>query len=162
MAIRKLRIYGDPILRKQSKTVKDINENIITLIEDMRETLDESNGVGLAAVQVGALRRIILVKPEEDEEAMVLINPEIVECDGAEVGLEGCLSVPGKHGKVERPQKIKVKAMDAYGKDLDFEAEDFVARIICHEVDHTNGILYTDKIYENQLFDDEDLVESDL
>ena len=149
-------------MRKQSKTVKEINENIITLIEDMRETLDESNGVGLAAVQVGALRRIILVKPEEDEEAMVLINPEIVECDGAEVGLEGCLSVPGKHGKVERPQKIKVKAMDVEGKNLEFEAEEFVARIICHEVDHTNGILYTDKIYENQLFDDEDLVESDL
>lgn len=162
MAIRKLRIDGDPILRKQSKTVKEINENIITLIEDMRETLDESNGVGLAAVQVGSLRRIILVKPEEDEKAMVLINPEIVECDGAEVGLEGCLSVPGKHGKVERPQKIQVKAMDADGKNLEFEAEDFVARIICHEVDHTNGILYTDKIYENQLFDDEDLVESDL
>ena len=162
MAIRKLRIDGDPILRKQSKTVKEINENISTLIADMRETLDESNGVGLAAVQVGALRRIILVKPEEDEEAMVLINPEIVECDGAEVGLEGCLSVPGKHGKVERPQKIKVKAMDVEGKNLEFEAEDFVARIICHEVDHTNGILYTDKIYENQLFDDEDLVESDL
>ena len=162
MAIRKLRIDGDPILRKQSKTVKEINENISTLIADMRETLDASNGVGLAAVQVGALRRIILVKPEEDEEAMVLINPEIIECDGSEVGLEGCLSVPGKHGKVERPQKIKVKAMDVEGKNLEFEAEDFVARIICHEVDHTNGILYTDKIYENQLFDDEDLVESDL
>lgn len=152
MAVRKLRVNDDPILRKKSKTVKEINDNILNLIQDMKDTLVVADGVGLAAVQVGSLRRVILVQPDAEEEPMVLINPEIVEQSGCELGTEGCLSVPGKHGTVERPTKIKVKAMNIDGENIEFEAEDFEARIICHEVDHTNGILYIDKIYEDELY----------
>lgn len=153
MAVRKLRIDGDPILRKKSKTVTEINDSILNLINDMKETLEKADGVGLAAVQVGSLRRVIIVQPEAEGEVKVLINPEIIEKNGCETGTEGCLSVPGKYGTVERPQNIKVRAMNMDGEEYEFVAEDFEARIICHEVDHTNGILYTDKIYNDELFE---------
>lgn len=162
MAVRKLRINDDPILRKKSKTVKEINDNILTLVQDMKETLEKEEGVGLAAVQVGSLRRVILVQPIAEEEPKVLINAEIVEQSGCELGTEGCLSIPGMHGSVERPTKIKVKAMNIDGEDIEFVAEDFEARIICHEVDHTNGILYTDKIYKDEVYYDNVIEESDI
>lgn len=154
MAVRKLRVNDDPILRKKSKTVSEINDSILNLINDMRDTLNKEQGVGLAAVQVGSLRRVILVQPDEEIEARVLINPEIIEESGCEIGTEGCLSIPGKHGNVKRPTKIRVKAMDINSEQIDFYAEEFEARIICHEVDHTNGILYTDKIYNHELYEE--------
>lgn len=149
MAIRKIRIDGDPILRKKSKDVKEINEKIYELVEDMVETMINANGVGLAAVQVGVLKRIIVVDPEpdnEDAEFQVLLNPEIIQSSGKEEGMEGCLSIPNRRGIVERPTTIKVKYMDLDGNEQIMEAHDFHARELCHEIDHTLGILYKDKM----------------
>lgn len=149
MAIRKIRIDGDPILRKISKPVKEINDKIYELIDDMVETMFHEQGVGIAAVQVGVLRRIIVIDPEpdnEDGDIMVLINPEIVESSGEEEGLEGCLSIPGRRGIVPRPTYVKVKYVNEDGENVEFEAHDFVARELCHEIDHMDGILYKDKM----------------
>ena len=152
MAIRKIRTDEDPILRKKSKTVTNYNDRLKVLIDDMFETMDLAPGVGLAAPQIGILKRIIVVDNREEdngegEEPMRfhMINPEIVEKDGEEVSMEGCLSVPGKQGTVKRAKHIKVKYNDLEGKENLMEAEDFLARIIQHETDHLDGILYTDK-----------------
>lgn len=149
MAIRKIRIDGDPILRKKSKDVKEINDRIYEIVEDMVDTMVNANGVGLAAVQVGILKRIIVVDPmpdDEDGEFEVLLNPEIIESSGKEEGMEGCLSIPNKRGIVERPTYIKVKYMNLDGEEKVMEAYDFHARELCHEIDHTLGILYKDKM----------------
>ncbi|MCF8018224.1 MAG: peptide deformylase [Vallitaleaceae bacterium] len=143
MALRKLRIDGDDILRKKSKTVDNITERIKELVEDMIETMYESQGVGLAAPQVGVLRRVFIV--DIGDGPIIFINPVIEEVEGEQYGLEGCLSVPGKQGDVLRPYKIKVKATDIEGTEFELEAEAFLARAICHEYDHLEGILYTDK-----------------
>lgn len=152
MAIRKIRTDEDPILRKKSKTVTNYNDRLKVLIDDMFETMDLAPGVGLAAPQIGILKRIIVVDNREEdndegEEPMrfYMINPEIIEKDGEEVSMEGCLSVPGKQGTVKRAKHIKVKYNDLEGKENLMEAEDFLARIIQHETDHLDGILYTDK-----------------
>ncbi|MBS6534476.1 peptide deformylase [Peptoniphilus harei] len=152
MAIRKIRTDEDPILRKKSKTVTNYNDRLKVLIDDMFETMDLAPGVGLAAPQIGILKRVIVVDNREEdngegEEPMrfYMINPEIIEKDGEEVSMEGCLSVPGKQGTVKRAKHIKVKYNDLEGKENLMEAEDFLARIIQHETDHLDGILYTDK-----------------
>lgn len=164
MAIRNLRIEGDPILRKTSRVVEELNENIINLIEDMKETMYLNEGVGLAAPQVGVLKRVVVVDvgdvDEDDEQlgkgedipdgAIVLINPEIIRQDGEQVGLEGCLSVPQRSGEVKRPSHIIVKAKNENFEDVEFEARNFFARAICHEIDHLNGILYIDKLENTQ------------
>ena len=156
MAIRMLRIEGDPILRKVSREVTELTDNIKTLIEDMKETMYEHEGVGLAAPQVGVLKRVIVVDvsdvSEDDEpndypdHVIVLLNPEIIEADGEQIWQEGCLSVPETSGEVKRPSHIVVRAKDENFEDITFEANNFFARALCHEIDHLNGILYIDKI----------------
>lgn len=152
MAIRKIRIDEDPILRKKSKIVTNYNDRLKTLIDDMYETMDVAYGVGLAAPQIGILKRLIVVdnRDENEENGMrfYMINPQIIEKEGEEVSMEGCLSVPGKQGKVKRAKNIKVKYNDLDGNEKFIEAEDFLARIIQHETDHLDGILYTDKAIE--------------
>ena len=143
MAIRNIVKNNDPLLKKRSREVENIDEKIITLLDDMRETLAVSNGVGLAAPQVGILRRIILV--DTGDEVLELINPVIVKQSGHQDSLEGCLSVPGIRGHVYRPQKVTVQGYDREGNLMEYKAQDYVATIFCHETDHLDGILFTDK-----------------
>lgn len=146
MALRKVVYEGDDILRKKAKTVKEFNEKISELVDDMFETMKEYDGVGLAAPQVGMLKRIVVIDVgnEEEPQRIELINPEIVETSGEIEGDEGCLSLPGKTGIVKRPEKVKVKAFDRNGKEIIVEGEGLLARALCHELDHLEGILYTD------------------
>lgn len=144
MALRNIRINEDPILRKISKVVKNIDERTQILIDDMLDTMYESNGIGLAAPQVGILKRVVVIGIGDGP--IILINPEIVETNGEVKDVEGCLSVPGKQGNVIRPQYVKVKAEDRDGNSIEIQGEDLLARALCHEIDHLNGILYTDKI----------------
>lgn len=147
MALRNIRVDGDPILRKKSKKVEEVNEKIINLLEDMVETMNEADGVGLAAPQIGILRRIVVV--DIGEGPIKMINPEFVEMSiEDEIDVEGCLSVPGKAGTVKRPIKVVVKYTDENNEEKILKGEDFLARVICHEIDHLNGVLYTDKVEE--------------
>lgn len=148
MALRMLRYEGDEILRKKSKVVKNITNKIIMLLEDMAETMYEKEGVGLAAPQVGVLRRIIVIDSGEGLEEY--INPEIIEYSGTQKGREACLSLPGKNGLVERPEYVKVKAQDRDGNEIIVEATENKAVIFCHEIDHLEGIIYTDKVIEEE------------
>lgn len=146
MALRNIRGEEDPILRKQSKEVKEVTPRIRELIEDMYETMYEANGVGLAAPQVGILKRVIVVDVGvEENDPHVFINPVITSAEGSCSGTEGCLSVPGVYGTVDRPQRITLEYLDEYGDARTLDAEDYFARAICHEVDHLNGILFIDK-----------------
>lgn len=147
MAVRGIRTDDDPILRKKSKDVNEVNERMKELISDMFETMDEADGVGLAAPQVGILRKIIVVD-NRDGVRFSLINPEIIEKDGSEKGFEGCLSIPNKQGTVERCTHVIVKYMDEDENEKQIEAKDFLARILQHEIDHLDGILYTDRATE--------------
>ena len=148
MALRTIRIDGDSALLKKSRTVTDFNERLHTLLDDMRETLMEANGVGLAAPQVGILRRAVLVLDikdgEEEDQLIELINPEIIEADGEQSGAEGCLSVPGVWGIVTRPEHVRVRAQDRYGDWFEVEGEGLTARAFCHEIDHLEGRLFTE------------------
>lgn len=143
MALRNIRINEDPILRKISKVVKNIDKRTQILIDDMLDTMYEANGVGLAAPQVGILKRVVVI--DIGDGPIILINPEIVEANGEVKDVEGCLSVPGKQGNVIRPKYVKVKAEDRDGNSIEIQGEDLLARALCHEIDHLNGILYTDK-----------------
>jgi len=147
MALRNIVEDGDEILRKRAREVTEIDDRIRTLVEDMAETMAASHGVGIAAPQVGILKRIFLAvpDPDEDETPMVFINPEIIRQEGSQRGEEGCLSVPGMVGTVERPATVKLKALDIEGNERTYEFSDFAAVVICHENDHLNGVLYTDK-----------------
>jgi peptide deformylase len=146
MAIRQIRYVEDPILRKVAREVTEINERIKTLLEDMVETMYEYDGVGLAAPQVGILRRVIVI--DVGEGPIKMINPEIIEQEGEIVDTEGCLSIPNKSGTVKRPEKVKVKYLDENGVERILEGTGLLARAICHEVDHLNGILFIDKMIE--------------
>lgn len=146
MAIRQIRVEGDPLLRKKSRNIEKIDEKIKVLSEDMLETMEKAEGVGLAAPQVGILKRLIVI--DIGEGPLVCINPKITEKSGEELDEEGCLSVPGKSGKVLRPKKISVEFMDLEGIQKEIEAEDLLARVFCHEIDHLEGILYIDKLEE--------------
>lgn len=144
MAIRKIRLDGDDVLRKTCKPVEKMTPRIQTLIDDMFDTMYEANGVGLAAPQVGILKRIVVIDICEGE-AYTLINPQIIEADGEQEGDEGCLSLPGLVGTVKRPQHVICKAYDRDMNEITVEGEGLLARAICHELDHLDGILYKDK-----------------
>lgn len=143
MALRVIRTDEDPLLRKISRPIKNIDERTKTLLNDMLETMYDAQGIGLAAPQVGILRRCITVDVGEGPHQM--INPEIIEETGSDIDVEGCLSVPNFNGTVERPEEIKVKYQDIDGVEHTIEASGLFARCICHEIDHLDGILFTDK-----------------
>ena len=149
MAIRNIRTDKDEILRKKCRKVDEINDRVKTLVKDMFDTMYASEGVGLAAPQVGILKRIAVI--DAGNGPITLINPEIIETDGLELDKEGCLSLPGKQGLVERPKKLKVKALDINGEEFVLEGEDLLARAICHELDHLDGILFTDKVVKKEV-----------
>lgn len=144
MAIRKIREFGDPVLRKVCKEVKDINHRTRVLIEDMLDTMYEANGVGLAAPQVGIVKRIVVI--DVGEGPIIMINPVILEKDGSQTGTEGCLSFPGKMGEVTRPNYVKAGAYDENMVYFEIEGEELLARAICHELDHLDGVIYTDHV----------------
>ena len=155
MAIRKIREIGDEVLTKVSKEVKEMTPRTLTLIEDMLDTMYEANGVGLAAVQVGILKRIVVIDVT-GEDPYILINPRIVETSGEQTGYEGCLSVPGKTGNVTRPNYVKVVALDEEMQPFELEGTELLARAICHECEHLDGHLYTEKV-EGPLMNTEDV-----
>lgn len=143
MAIRNIRIFGDDVLRKKAKTVKEITPRVDELIDDMIDTMYEGDGVGLAAPQVGVLKRIAVI--DIGEGPMVFINPEILESEGEQTDKEGCLSNPGKIGDVTRPNRVKVKSSDREMNEFELEAEGLLARALCHELDHLDGVLFIDR-----------------
>ena len=145
MALRNIRVDDDPILRKNSRKVEAFDQRLEMLIDDMFDTMYDANGVGLAAVQVGVLKQVIVIDTGEEGEKLVLINPEIIATEGEQTGGEGCLSIPGKNGIVTRPQKVTIRALDREGKVFEKTGEDLLARAFCHEIDHLSGVLYTDK-----------------
>ena len=149
MALREIVVDGDPILRKISRPVEKFDSKLATLLDDMAETMYLDNrGIGIAAVQIGILRRIFVVDVGDEHGKFEFINPEIYEREGAQLYLEGCLSCPGKNGYVERPERIRVRAQDRNGEWFDLEAEGLLAICICHEYDHLDGILFIDKVVE--------------
>ena len=152
MGLRKILTDKEPALHKVCKPVENFDRKLHKLLDDMRETLIDSNGVGLAAPQVGILRRVVLV--DTGEEILELINPEMLETDGEQVGPEGCLSVPGKYGLVKRPNWAKVRAQDRNGDWYEAEGEELIARCFCHELDHLDGIVYT-QVMERFLTEEE-------
>lgn len=151
MAIREVREEGDEILRKKSKEVEIVDDRIRTLVEDMIETMHKYNGVGLAAVQVGVLKRVIVIDTYEKDEQFVLINPEIIKQKGEQEVEEGCLSFPNKFGRIKRPSEVTVVALDENGNEFKLTAKGLLAQAICHEVDHLNGELFVDKIIPGTL-----------
>lgn len=150
MALREILVDGDPVLAKVSRPVEQFDERLHILIDDMRETLLDSNGVGLAAPQIGILRRVVLVINEEDE-ILELVNPVIIHQEGEQIGLEGCLSVPGMYGEVTRPMKATVRAQDRNGNFYEVSGEEIVARCFCHELEHLDGHLFTERV-EGKLY----------
>lgn len=150
MAIREIRIMGDEVLKKVCKEVKQMTPRTEELIDDMLETMYDANGVGLAAPQVGVLKRIVVI--DIGEGPIVMINPVILETSGSQTGSEGCLSLPGKAGQVTRPNYVKVKALDENMEEYIIEGEELLARAICHELDHLEGHMYVEKV-EGQLED---------
>lgn len=150
MAIRNILVEGDEMLNKKSRTVTDFNNHLHTLIDDMRETLLASGGAGLAAPQIGVLRRVVvLLDINKDPEEMVeLVNPEVIEMNELQPTIEGCLSVPGKYGYVDRPTWAKIRAQDRDGNWFEREGEGIVAQCFCHETEHLDGHLYTEKVTE--------------
>ncbi|MDE5965434.1 MAG: peptide deformylase [Lachnospiraceae bacterium] len=144
MALRQIRYEGDDILRKPCKEVKEMTERTAQLIEDMFETMYEANGVGLAAPQVGILKRIVVIDVD-DENPLVLVNPVIESSDGEQTGDEGCLSLPGKSATVTRPNHVICRAMNENMEEITVEGTGLLARAICHELDHLEGVLYVDK-----------------
>ncbi len=157
MAIRNIRVIGDSILTKRAKEVTEMTPKLKVLIQDMLDTMYDASGVGLAAPQIGILKRIVVidVSPENDS-PIILINPEIIEIDGEQTGEEGCLSVPGKSGVVTRPNYAKVKALNENMEEFIVEGSELLARAFCHEIDHLNGELYVDKVIGELHSNDQD------
>ncbi len=154
MAIRNIRKEGDPLLRKKSKVVPEVTDRIKVLLDDMAETMYQADGVGLAAPQVGILKRVIVVDPHDETTGLVkLVNPEIIEADGEQVGVEGCLSIPNFNATVKRPEHVKVKYIDEDGNEKIWDAHGFPAVILSHEIDHLDGILFRDKSIEEVKYD---------
>ncbi|MDR2131742.1 MAG: peptide deformylase [Clostridiales Family XIII bacterium] len=160
MALRKIVLEGDEILKKKARDVAEINERILTLLDDMWETLEENNGVGLAAPQVGVLRRVAVIDTGKDEESddvrIELINPRIVESDGEAEADEACLSIPGMVGAVTRPARVKAEALNRNGETFTIEGEGLLAKALCHEIDHLDGILFVDRASSVRSMDDDD------
>ena len=144
MALRTIRIQGDPVLTKKCREITEITPKIRELAEDMLDTMYEANGVGLAGPQVGVLKRIVVI--DIGEGPVVMINPVILETSGEQTGDEGCLSLPGKYGLVKRPNYAKVRAQDRNGEWFEAEGEELIARCFCHELDHLDGHMYTEKV----------------
>lgn len=155
MAVREVREIGDPILSKTCKEVKEVTERTLELIDDMFETMYETNGVGLAAPQVGILKRIVVIDTT-GEDPVLMINPRIIETSGEQTGYEGCLSVPGKSGMVTRPNYVKAVAYNENMEQFTIEGTELMARAICHELEHLDGHLYVEKV-EGGLVDNSDL-----
>ena len=158
MGLRKILTDKDPALHKVCRPVTSFDKKLHKLLDDMGETMRDANGVGLAAPQVGILRRVVTV--DVGDEILELVNPTLVETDGEQIGAEGCLSVPGRYGLVKRPYYAKVKAQDRYGEWFEVEGEELIGRCFCHELDHLDGIVYTEVmerfLTEEELYADED------
>jgi len=152
MALRNILTDKEPALHKVCRPVVNFDRKLHTLLDDMKDTLLEANGVGLAAPQVGILRRVVIV--DTGDEILELVNPELIETDGEQEGAEGCLSVPGKYGLVKRPYYAKVRAQDRNGEWFEAEGEELIGRCFCHELDHLDGILYT-QVMERYLTEEE-------
>lgn len=144
MALRNIVTQGDPILRKHCREVEKVDDRIRMILDDMVETMRDAKGVGLAAPQIGMMRRMFVAEPEEGE-VYCFVNPEIIAAEGSQTGDEGCLSVPGYQGSVERPQRIRIKGLDRDGNMQEYEFEERAAVVMCHEFDHLEGILYIDR-----------------
>lgn len=149
---RKIVKLGDETLRKTSKRMEKFDLRLWLLLRDMKETMNKADGVGLAAPQVGILRRVVVI--DVGDGPIELVNPEIIEAEGEQAGAEGCLSIPGRTGYVVRPNKVKVKAQDRNGKPFEIEGEGLLARALCHEIDHLDGRLYID-VMDHEIFDDD-------
>ncbi len=153
MALRKIRTLGDPVLQKVSKPVTEVNDKIRALVQDMLETMYAANGVGLAAPQVGVLKRIVVIDvTAEGNQPIVMLNPEIIATAGSQTGDEGCLSVPGKAGTVTRPNEVTVRALNLNMEPYEIKGTELLARAFCHEIDHLDGIVYVEKV-EGKLHD---------
>ena len=148
MALRQIREMGDEVLTKVSKVVKEVTPRTLALIEDMLDTMYETGGVGLAAPQIGILRRIAVIDVGEGK--IELINPEVVKTSGEQTGEEGCLSCPGTWGEVTRPMKVTVKAQDRFGNEFKVKGNELLARALCHEIDHLDGVLFVDKVEKTE------------
>ena len=157
MALRKIVVQGEECLTKVCRPVTEFTPHLHQLLDDMLETLEDANGAGLAAPQVGVLRRVCVVLDEDSEEYIELVNPEIVAQSGEQTGLEGCLSVPGKWGIVTRPDVVRVRAQDRYGDWFEVEGEGLTARCFAHECDHLDGHIYTERAYH--MLTDEEMAE---
>lgn len=161
MALRRIMTFDEPALHKVCRPVTNFDEKLHTLLDDMIETMHEADGVGLAAPQVGILRRVVVVDTGDAD--LELINPEIIETSGEQDGMEGCLSLPGRYGMVKRPNYAKIRAQDRNGQWYETEAEGLIARAFCHECDHLDGHVYTERAYHmlsdeelNEIFADEE------
>ncbi|MGM9551199.1 MAG: peptide deformylase [Clostridia bacterium] len=154
MAIREIRVEGDPCLNKVCRVVDKFDERLHILLDDMKDTLKKAQGVGLAAPQVGILKRVVVI--DTGEEMVELVNPVLTYTEGSYIDVEGCLSLPGKVGTVERPMKATCRAQNRYGEEIEFSGEELYAKCICHELDHLDGILYSSKVVEWKDIDDED------
>ena len=151
MAIRQIREDGDEILRKKSKEVEEVDDKIRQILDDMEETMHKYNGVGLAAPQIGLLKRLVVIDLYDDKGTIKLINPEIIKEKGTQEVEEGCLSFPNKFGKIVRPAEVTVKALDENGKQIKISAKGLLAQALSHEIDHLNGILFVDKVLPGTL-----------
>lgn len=154
MALREIVEKGDDVLNKKCREVVKFDDRLAMLIDDMTDTLHDSGGVGLAAPQVGILRRVVVIEVDPEQGVIELVNPEIIETSGRQVGLEGCLSLPGKWGIASRPYRVTVKAQNRNGEEFTVSGEGLLARAFCHELDHLDGILYDTKV-ERMLFPEE-------
>ncbi len=148
MALREIVQFGDEVLRKKCREVTEFDEKLWILLDDMADTMYNADGVGLAAPQVGVLKRVVVIDADDRYGKLELINPVITRMSGRQYEQEGCLSYPGRYGMVTRPMRVKVKALDRYGKPVEYKATELLARAVCHEVDHLNGILFADKVEE--------------
>lgn len=153
MALRRIRTLGDPVLQKVAKPVTEVNDKVRALVQDMLETMYAANGVGLAAPQVGVLKRIVVIDvTAEGNQPIVMLNPEIIATAGSQTGDEGCLSVPGKAGTVTRPNEVTVRALNLKMEPYEIKGTELLARAFCHEIDHLDGIVYVEKV-EGKLHD---------
>ena len=155
MAIRNVVLEGDPVLTKKCRPVEDFDAKLAQLIDDMIETMHLKKGVGLAAPQVGILKRVVVIQVDSDGEIFELVNPEIIESSGTQESVEGCLSCPGEFGVTRRPMKVKVKAQDRFGNEHFYEGEALLAKAFCHELDHLDGILF--KTHVIRMLDEDEL-----